>query len=130
MNEALEFHDSLVGSVEYENASLLVAFSSAYIHRSTGHPGIDNGAGYVQTAQLLFGEARATGKLSSCKGRLSDGSVHIQGSALSLIPVPYSASGSIKAELVFENGEVLAIVAKSLQCSSFGEPRFVERYVA
>ena len=130
MNEALEFHDSHVGSVEYENAALLVSFSSASIHRSTGRPGIDSGEGYVQRAQLLFGEANATGDLSVCKGRLSDGSVHVEGSALPLIPVPYSANGSIKAELVFENGEVLAIAAKSLRCSSFGESRFVEPYVA
>jgi len=130
MNEALEFHDSQVGSVEYRNAALLVAFSSAYIHRSTGRAGIDSGEGYVQPAQLLFGEASAKGDLSVCNGRLSHGSVHVEGSALSLIPVPYSTNGSIKAELVFENGEVLAIAAKSLQCSSSGEPRFVEPYVA
>ena len=130
MNEGLEFHDSLVRTVELCDGSLQIDFSGAYIHRSPGRPGIEDGEGYVQPASLVFTGARCSGNPAALQGRLSDGSLFINGTAVQLVPVPSSGSGNVWAEFVFENGAVLTVEADSFECSSYGEARFVERYVA
>ena len=130
MNEGLEFHDSLVRTVELCDGSLRIEFSGAYIHRSVGRPGIEDGEGYVQPALLVFAEARCSGNPVALQGRLSDGALFINGNAVQLVPIPSSGSGKVRAEFVFENGAVLTVEAGSFECTSYGEARFVERYVA
>lgn len=130
MNSSLELHDSKVQVIEVDAGLLRIVFSSAYVHRSAGRPGIDAGAGYMQAAELAFSGATWVGVPEQCSGSISDGSVLVAGQSLSLIPLPFSASGNISAEIVFVSGVVLSVSATSVVCSCFGEPRFVENYVA
>ena len=84
----------------------------------------------MQAAELAFSGATWVGVPEQCSGSISDGSVLVAGQSLSLIPLPFSASGNISAEIVFVSGVVLSVSATSVVCSCFGEPRFVENYVA
>jgi len=126
LNATLEFHDSEVRSVEPREASLLVTFSAAYVHRSNGHPGIDSGSGYVQAVEMEFLDATWNGPMTECVGRLSDGIVTSNGIARSLIQVPFSSNGPVSSELQFSNGSLLSIRAQKLICRFAGEPNFVE----
>ena len=128
MNVALEFHDSEVLSTVGACGELRIVFSSAYIHRSSGIPGVDSGTGYVQPAELVFSGATWQGLSPLCSGRLSSGSLVVGGQSLSLIPLPFSISGRASAELVFVSGAALSVSATSVACSCSGEPRFVETY--
>ena len=128
MNAALEFHDSKVQSAEGANGTFRLLFSAAYVHRSLGRPGVDAGAGYVQPAELVFSAASWSEQSATCIGGISDGSVSINGEKLSLIPIPFFATGLVSAELVFVSGAVLTVSSSSVACSVTGEPRFVENY--
>lgn len=128
MNSALELHDSDVSVVHGVGGTLRVLFSSAYVHRSDGRPGIDPGAGYVQLAEIVFSGASWRGLSPECAGPLSDGVLTVSGEARSLIPLPYSAIGETKAEFIFASGAALSVSANAVNCSCSGEPRFVERY--
>lgn len=128
MNAALEFHDSTISSAQEAKGTLRLLFSEAYIHRSEGRPGIDPGAGYIQPAELVFSGAEWHGLSPECTGALSDGTLTVGGKSLSLIPVPFSAAGELKAEFIFVSGAVLSVSAESVACSCSGEPRFVETY--
>ncbi|HMV59277.1 MAG TPA: hypothetical protein PKD38_18945 [Nitrospira sp.] len=128
MNAALEFHDSEASLVAGADGKFRVLFSAAYIHRSLGRPGVDAGAGYIQPAELVFSVASWTEPTDSCVGNLSDGCLFINGKKLSLIPLPFSASGQVSAELVFTSGATLSVSASSVVCTCTGEPRFVENY--
>ena len=130
MNRGLEFHDSIVQMVELRDGSLWVEFSSAYIHHSLGRPGFEDGEGYVQPARLVFSDAHCSGNPPACAGPLSDGALFVNGNAVQLVAVPSSGKGEVRAELVFVTGEVLKVEATSFECSSYGEARYVERYVA
>ena len=130
MNEGLEFHDSVVQTIELRDGSLWVEFSSAYIHRSLGRPGVEDGEGYVQPARLVFTEARCFGNPAACGGQLSEGFLFVDGNAVQLVPIPSSGNGKVQAELVFVTGEVLKVEASSFKCSSYGDARYVERFVA
>lgn len=128
MNAALEFHDSEVSLVEGVSGTLRLLFSVAYIHRSEGRPGVDSGSGYIQPAEIIFYGASWEGLSSACKGVLSDGSVTLGSESLSLIPLPFTASGPLSAKLVFASGPILLVSATSAACSCSGDPKFVETY--
>ena len=128
MNAALEFHDSEVALVAGADHTLKIQFSAAYIHRSSGRPGIDAGAGYIQPAELVFSAASWSELSDDYAGDLSSGLLLINGTGYSLVPLPFSAVGQISAELVFVSGAVLSISASSIRCQHTGEPRFVENY--
>jgi len=125
-NIALEFHDSEVLAVEPRQGSLIVMFSAAYVHRSTGRPGIDSGSGYVQSVEMQFLDATWEGSVTECVGRLSSGSVISNGLVLSLIELPFASNGPVSAELQFANGSLLSVKARELICRFAGEPNFVE----
>ncbi len=128
MNVTLELHDSEVSAAQEAAGTLHLLFSAAYIHRSEGRPGINPGAGYVQPAELVFSGASWHGLSPECAGPLSNGTLTVDGKTLSLIPLPFSATGELNAEFVFVSGAILSVLAKSVACSCSGEPHFVETY--
>lgn len=125
-NTSLEFHDSEVRSVELREGSLIVMFSAAYVHRSTGRPGVDSGSGYVQSVEMEFLGAAWEGSIAECVGRLSSGKVISGGIARSLIELPFASGGPVSAELQFANGSLLSVKAQKLVCRVAGEANFVE----
>ncbi|MGZ8961960.1 MAG: hypothetical protein ACXW1P_11040 [Methylophilaceae bacterium] len=128
MNEAIELHDSEVLLAEDAGDVFRIVFSSAYIHRSLGQPGIDAGAGYTQQAELTFTSATWSKSALSIIGKLSDGFLMLSGKKHPLIPLPLLVSGKIEAELVFVSGAVLSISALSVSCKFTSEAHFVENY--
>ncbi len=128
MKSALEFHDSEVASVLHEGDVLRVVFSGAYIHRSSGRPGLDSGDGLSQAVEISFKNPKITGKAAACRGNLWDGRMSIAGRQLDLLPVPFDFSGPVRAELTFASGERLGIDADAVTCKGLGEPVFVEHF--
>ena len=127
MNAALEFHDSEVERITFVDGLLSVLFSEAYIHQSEGEPGVDPGNGYLQAIDLVFTEAKILGSIESY-GDLSDGSVVMDGINFQLIPVPFKATGSISAQLVFKDGSVISLSARSIACQPIGPAKWLESY--
>jgi len=130
MNAAIEFHDSDVQAIAGSGDCLRVVFSGAYVHRSAGRPGIDAGAGYIQPAELVFSHASWSAPSSGCSGAISDGALVVNGTSMSLVPLPFSASGQISVNLTFTSGATFSASAASVSCASAGESRFVESYAA
>jgi hypothetical protein len=129
MNASIEIHDSEVQLAEGENGTFRLFFSAGYVHESEGRPGLDAGTGYLQPAELVFGEASWSEPVTEGIGRLSGGWVSINGEKLSLVPLPFSASGEISAEFIFASGAAISVSASSVECISRGKARFVENYV-
>jgi hypothetical protein len=130
MNSALEFHDSKVGSVQVVGASLRIVFSTAYIHRSSGSPGVDSGDGFIEPIEMSFGGASFVGDMSQCVGALWDGSLSVSGKKLGLVPVPFNCSAPVLAELNFSSGALLTVKASSVSVTSLGDAVFVEHFRA
>jgi len=128
MNTALEFHDSQVSKIDMLGSALSVAFSSAYVHRSVGKPGVDSGSGYVGPVEMLLSEASWAGPLDECIGKLSDGKLSVAGEPFALVPLPSEHIDQISLELVFANGAMLTATATSLVVRFSGEPHFVESF--
>ena len=130
MNIGLEFHDSVVRAVGESRPIIRVSFERAYLHHSVGRPGVDAGAGYIQSAELIFRDAAAVGLSPACVGAISDGGITVNGDAYSLLPVPFQAKGVIEAQFVFCTGATLKITATTVSCTVHGTPQFVENFDA
>ncbi len=117
MNTSLEFHDSEVGSVEAVGEDLLIRFSDAFVHESSGDPGIDIGATSLRPLELMFSEASWSGPALPIAGVLSDGQIRMGDLHFSLLPLPFEAEGAVKAKFVFSTGEVLSVTARFVRCS-------------
>jgi len=127
-NFALVFHDSEIGSVDLSGDTLVVSFSAAAVHSKSDSSGHITAAGYVQGLKMVFTQAEWVGVLGECVGRLSHSVLRISGESLTFIPLPYRATGTIAAELAFNNGAVLSVAASAVVCRFTGEARFLESY--
>lgn len=128
MNEALEFHDSKVASVVRESGVMRMSLEPAYVHRSSGRPGIDAGKGYVQSAEIAFSDARVEQE-GACIGSLSSGSISCDDQVFdNVLPMPFSVAGAVQAKFEFASGGVLQVWALACACWSKGEARYVEAY--
>jgi len=128
MNEALEFHDSVVASITVEDDGLLVNFSEAYVHRSIGQPGVSAGDGFVGPAKLFFLGATWSGELAGAIGPISDARIVIADQAHSLLKLPFKTESTLSAEFSFASGAELRVSASGVTCVVTGPARFVEHY--
>jgi hypothetical protein len=127
-NIALEFHDSEIAHASVAGTDLLLTFSAAYVHRSSGTPGVDSGQGYLAPLVLAFRGAQFTGDLPRCIGRLSDGRMAGADIPRGLLPLPFTTTNPVHAQLQFTNGATLDVHAAGMDCRITGEERFVESY--
>ncbi len=127
MNTALEFHDSEVSTVEANAGSVRVLFSAAYVHRSDGVAGVDDGEGYVQAVELRMDNATWKGSLEECVGKISDGDLLVADTPVRLVPLPYEARDNVRLELQFANGVALLVTGTAVHVYHTGEVRFIER---
>lgn len=128
MNTGLEFHDSEVSLVEANAGSVRVLFSAAYVHRSEGIPGVDDGDGYVQAVELYIANATWEGTPDECVGKISDGDLFISGAPLRLVPLPFDVTDTVRLDLQFTNGATLSASGTSASLRQLGEAQFVERF--
>lgn len=128
MNCAIELHDSEVQSVEIGDGLVRIMFLRAYVHCSTGKPGLDAGEGFLQSVEAVFSNATCSGQPAGFAGRVADGSVHVDAACIGLLPLPSLITGNISTSVVLVSGAELSIVASSLQCISAGGRTFVEAY--
>ncbi len=129
MNSALELHDSDICAVRLSGSELRLVFKAAYVHRSTGRPGIDPGLGYLQPAEMVFTDAKFSEHGGDCMGTVSGGFV---GNELvehaNVIPLPLTLSGQVSAEITFSSGAVIKISGTGLSCVQTGDAQYLEVY--
>jgi hypothetical protein len=129
MNSALEFHDSEVAAVRAVAGTVRLELPSAYVHRSSGTPGVDPGEVFLQPAEVVFSNAVHAESTGPCIGALSDGSITVDGKPFSnMVPVPFRESGSVVASFSFVSGGVLSVTGSAVSCITSGKPTFVEKY--
>lgn len=129
MNEGIELHDSAIAAISVSEASTVVSFSNAYVHRSSGVAGVESGSVYLQPATLTFTRAAPVSLPKELPAHISDGSLRIDGILYSnLIPTRGSFEGAIEFSLVLATAEVLTIRAQEVRIQLQGEPRYLEEF--
>ena len=126
--QAIEIHDSTLGSVSSRVNDVLLNFTKVYIHRSEGTPGIDAGSGWVQKACLCIADATITQSLSALPVELLNGHVKCGEVIIKMIPLPFDCSGPVEVRLETWNDGVLHVMGKSARLELIGEPKYVEQF--
>jgi hypothetical protein len=129
MKRALEFHDSVIGSVAVEGNGLTIELSPAYIHESDGNPGISPGKGYSQIVRLRFTGLRfPEAILPAPSGTIWDASIKVGAANYdNMLPMPFTCAGEVVANFVLAEGH-LVVFARTIDASSVGEARYVEEF--
>src|SRR5262245_3745701 len=128
MNAAIELHDSEISEVTVVGHSLRIVLDPAYVHQSSGRPGVDPGDGVLQKAELVFTGASWTGLSPDCQGTISDGAVLVDEKSLVLVPCPMQSTGQITARIDFTSGRTLEVKAQEVSCAAVGPAKWLEKY--
>jgi hypothetical protein len=128
LNAAVEIHDSTLERVETSNGDLVVVIH-AYVHRSSGRPGVDRGTGWSQLAHFRFLVGKATGSVGSIPMELLDGRMILSGRTLSnVIPMPLDHVGPSRLELESWNEVKVVIEGGGVTCRLVGPPIYLEEF--
>jgi hypothetical protein len=138
----VELHDSVVVAMHPEGRTLIIRLSPAWVHRSVGEPGRDEGTVWNQDAIVRLEEAVDVGEPAdfpswlvggnapsiglSFNNWIYDGSVTVgDHSPLYLIPAPIDLTGDVLFSLHFGSSS-LRISAKRFCLDLVGEPEFID----
>jgi hypothetical protein len=129
LNCALEFHDCRVTSITSGDGTISLNFSAAYLHKSDGVPGVDDGSGWVQQGKLEFVNARELGAVDIGEGWMVGGTLAVQSrQPMSMLPVPFDASAGVSATFSFNNGVDVHLTAEATHLTLTGDAEFVEEF--
>jgi hypothetical protein len=73
LNSAVELHDSVVDTVWRSEQTVLLALRPAYIHKSPGQPGVDDGIGLVQNIVIEIECGQIEGNIGDLPADVFDG---------------------------------------------------------
>src|SRR3954454_19393049 len=81
-NEALEFHDSVLMRIDRAGDEIHFLFD-AYVHRSSGQPGVDPGTALTVDVAVVFFGAESRSTAPNLPASIRDGGLHIDESEFS-----------------------------------------------
>jgi hypothetical protein len=129
VNEGIELHDSELVAVSFNGDEAVVSVSPAYIHRSTGRPGVDAGSGWSQRATITIGGASPVSSTVLLPATISDGSLRIGGTLhRNVIPASATFEGIIEFSIVLSTAEAFTIPGQRISIQLHDEPSFVESF--
>ena len=129
MNSEVEIHDSTLASITPDGRDLVLCLAPAYVHRSAGRPGIDQGSGWLQDIDLVISEAVVESSPSDfpvdlSEGSFTDGEVRWDNS----IPLPLAVWGAVSLTVMTCRGEILAVRGTGASVVTRGDARYVEEF--
>jgi hypothetical protein len=124
-NDALDFQDSEVSSVELQDQQFIIRFSAGRV-RTKSRSGIHEDAVLLRTLELVIEHPSVIQKDSGCIGGLLHGELNVTGVKVALIPVPYEMKADVELELTFVNGSVCKVSGQGATLKSIGEAPAVE----
>lgn len=126
---AIEIYDSTLASVAHDGGHVVVKFKPAYIHRSTGTPGVDPGGGWVQDAILRVENGTIDGSVLEMPGDLWEGSLQVGNQRVeNIIPLPLDYQGAVTLVLVAQDESRMVIRGSAISAILVGQPRFIEEF--
>lgn len=130
VNNALEFHDSSISEIKQCGDDVVVSFSSAYVYKSVGRPGVDASSGWIQAVELTLKNSALPLKLpENISGPLQDGYLEIDGELFAgTIPRPLNTCGRVELEILFCDGEKVSFTGDGIALLALGEARYVEGF--
>src|SRR3954464_4451384 len=102
---AIELHDTKVLWGRAEGRTLRIRLD-AYVHVSSGEPGVDPGTGWSQEVDVVVQNASIVAVPSETSLWITRGSVEVEGCLQDGLPLPLGASGAIRIEWTGAEGRL------------------------
>ena len=129
MPSRIEIHDSVCDRLVKPRDGIVIDLKPAIVHRSAGQPGVDFGQVFASDVQLRFHHAFTANHEIKTPIDLADGEVMIGEIRLkNLVPLPFSTSKELTANLIDVMGNELKINAIGLTIIEIGNERFLEHF--
>ena len=112
VNSAIELHDSECLAVEVDTGGKGFVLLDAYVHRSQGRPGWEDGEGGIQRIRVIFEAMLIEGMVGDLPAYICEGSL-TAGSAVfdNLIDLPASYAGKACLKLMLSDDARVLIVS-------------------
>ena len=128
-NRAIELYDSTLTSLVKEGQRVVVDLQPAYIHRSTGTPGVDPGGGWAQDVILVVEQATIDGSVPDLPCDLWEGSLRVGHQTIeNIIPLPLDYRGDVQLMLVTQTDSGVIVRGSAISATPIGEPKFIEEF--
>ena len=125
-NEAIELHDSVLERIDAMEAECIVVLR-AYLHRSSGVPGVDAGTGWIQACHLHFRDGRTSGNVAEFPMEILDGSLETSSERIhNHLPLPIDHAGPATLEVMGWNDSRVVVVGNAVKCVLVGSPHYLE----
>ncbi|MCB9925558.1 MAG: hypothetical protein H6822_25635 [Planctomycetaceae bacterium] len=129
MPSIIELHDSIVHACIAHGEDIVVHLSPAYLHRTTGHPGVDAGDVFTLDLDLKFSDAVIDEPFVDLPVQLADGRLSVGATCFdNAVPFPFNHSGFVTAEFVDCYGRVARITSRSLILRPASKEIFLESF--
>ena len=126
---AIEIYDSTLGSVMESGGHIIISLNPAYIHRSTGMPGVDPGGGWAQDVVLRLENGTIDGSVPEMPCDLWEGNLQVGNQKIeNIIPLPLDYRGIVKLILVTQDESRLVVQGSGISATLTGEPKFIEEF--
>jgi hypothetical protein len=126
---AIEIYDSTLVSVADDGGRVVIDFKPAYIHRSTGTPGVDPGGGWAQDVILRVENGTIDGSLPEMPCDLWEGSLQVGNQKIeNIVPLPLDYQGAVTLILVAQDESRVVIRGSAISAVLVGEPKFIEEF--
>lgn len=126
---AIEIYDSTLVSVADDGGHVVIDLKPAYIHRSTGTPGVDPGGGWVQDVILRVENGAIEGGVPEMPCDLWEGSLQVGNQKIeNVIPLPLYYQGVVTLVLVAQDESRVVIRGSAISAILIGEPKFIEEF--
>ena len=129
-NFGIELHDSTIESVSHTDQMVQVALRPAYVHRSSGVPGVDSGACYVQDFVLEFRNARVDASFGALPADIFDGMLVAENCTFdNLIPVPCDLGGPVSLTVFLSpDNRRISVTGFGMKAVPAGEAKYIEDF--
>lgn len=129
MNRAIELHDSIIEFIFPHGDQTTIELNPAYLHESTGRPGVDLGAGFLQKVHLQFRGAEIASLVTDLPVRITDGWILTGEKRFeNFVPLPLIHVGHTEIEIQTEKGEILGLRASGIVLILSGEKKQIEQF--
>jgi hypothetical protein len=126
-NRAIELHDSVLAYVDLRNGQVEIGLLPAYVHSSTGVPGVDSGTGWVQNLAIVVENGGVEGQLPQLPCDLSGGTLAVaEHTSDNTLALPLDQSGNVELKLEVMWGGQIVVRGTRILAILKGEPKYVE----
>lgn len=127
MQRTLQLFESHISFVDFWEGNATIFFSHAYIHKSKGRSGRDEGEVLSQAAELVLYDITVFGSLPTLPNTVSEGYLEVGGVKHDSLPLPFKRKKSGILSLTFVDGSTVAIAGQKPHLELIGRPTFLDK---